>query len=97
MHGDSGWMVIKLNASSARTSGLRIPDGSPRLHVRGRWVELPAGSGFRADTLNSNFRHFERAAEGRRNQIRISHFERDLGELMTFLHRIRTVGPFEQI
>jgi hypothetical protein len=26
------------------------------------------------------FRHFERAAEGRRDQIRISHFERDLGE-----------------
>ncbi len=26
---------------------------------------------YRADTLNSNFRHFERAVEGRRNQIRI--------------------------
>jgi hypothetical protein len=30
--------------------------------------------------LKSNFRHFERAAEGRQDQIRISHFERDLGE-----------------
>jgi hypothetical protein len=28
--------------------------------------------------MDSNFRHFERA--GRRDQIRISHFERDLGE-----------------
>ncbi len=35
---------------------------------------------YRADTLNSNFRHFERAAEGHRDQIRISHFERDFGE-----------------
>jgi hypothetical protein len=30
--------------------------------------------------MDSNFWHFERAAEGRRDQIRISHFERDLGE-----------------
>jgi hypothetical protein len=47
--------------------------------------------------LNFNFRHFERAAEGRRDQIRISNFERDFGELVTCLHRIRTGGPFEQI
>jgi hypothetical protein len=30
--------------------------------------------------MDSIFWHFERAAEGRRDQIRISHFERDFGE-----------------
>jgi hypothetical protein len=35
---------------------------------------------YRTATMDSNFRHFERAAEGRRDQIRISHFERDFGE-----------------
>jgi hypothetical protein len=47
--------------------------------------------------MDSNFRHFERAAEGRRNQIRISHFERDFVSLVTCLHMIRTVRPYEQI
>ncbi len=35
---------------------------------------------YRTNMLNSIFQHFERAAKGRRDQIRISHFERDLGE-----------------
>jgi hypothetical protein len=35
---------------------------------------------YRTATMDSNFQHFERAAEGRRDQIRISHFERDFGE-----------------
>jgi hypothetical protein len=50
------------------------------------WYGMFADPYYRADTLNSNFRHFEQAAEGRRNQIRISHFERDFGEFMTCLH-----------
>jgi hypothetical protein len=35
---------------------------------------------YRTATMDSNFWHFERAAEGRQDQIRIPHFERDFGE-----------------
>ncbi len=50
--------------------------------------------GYRPDTLNSDFRHFEGAAEGHRDHIRIPH--EIWVSLVTCLHRIRTVGPCEQ-
>jgi hypothetical protein len=67
--------------SPSSGSRRRWPRGSGWCCRTATWPSPSCQSGYRPDTLNSDFRHFERVAEGRRDQIRVSHFERDLGEL----------------